>query len=580
MKAFVIVSLVLAVATVSLSICNSYKKMGKHIDDISLTCTPEVLTLNNGTIGTEVSVTFPEKYFDSKTIAKVTPVIVYEGGEVVGTPYYYQGSKVDDNYEVVEKDGGVFTENIEFDYTDEMIKSELQLRVEFKKSTSKKDFVLLNINTGKVVSKDETEVLAENSSDADAIRRSCGYTVAYGVNVMQDDFKYSDLMETMDNNYKLVINTVTKADLAYKINSSKVDSKNLSTSQIDAFKELVATNKTNDRATQSLYANGYASPDGPETFNDKLSKARSESAKKAMDELLEEYGLNVDAAAYGEDWDGFKELVSASDIEDKGLILQVLSLYDSSTQREAEIKNLASVFAELKDDILPALRRAQMLNSTDTQGKTDSEMMVLVNQKNYSELTLEELLHLADSVIEDNETKAEVLSYAAKTYGDARAYNNLGVVLSDMGMNEASLEAFEQASRKGAEATTINKNLALSNLDNGNVAEAGKYSADAETKSALAVAQGNYSAAAATLTGYNAAIANVMNNNYNAAKSAISGDNSADADYLRAVIAALQGDVKTAGAQLKAAIAKNALLAKKAATDVNLANLFESGFEL
>ncbi len=149
-----------------------------------------------------------------------------------------------------------------------------------------------------------------------------------------------------------------------------------------------------------------------------------------------------------------------------------------------------------------------------------------------------------------------------------------------MGMSEASLEAFEQASRKGAEATTINKNLALSNLDNGNVAEAGKYSADAETKSALAVAQGNYSAAAATLTGYNAAIANVMNNNYNAAKSAISGDNSADADYLRAVIAALQGDVKTAGAQLKAAIAKNALLAKKAATDVNLANLFESGFEL
>ena len=128
----------------------------------------------------------------------------------------------------------------------------------------------------------------------------------------------------------------------------------------------------NDRATQNIAVKGYASPDGPVKFNDKLSKARSESGKKVVAKLLKDSGLDIDAAAYGEDWDGFKELVEQSNIKDKDLILQVLSLYNSPAERETEIKNMSTVFNELKKDILPQLRRSVIVNTIDLEGKTDA----------------------------------------------------------------------------------------------------------------------------------------------------------------------------------------------------------------
>ena len=47
-------------------------------------------------------------------------------------------------------------------------------------------------------------------------------------------------------------------------------------------------------------------------------------------------------------------------------------MYSSSTQREDEIKNMSSVFNELKKDILPQLRRSVIVNTIDLEGKTDA----------------------------------------------------------------------------------------------------------------------------------------------------------------------------------------------------------------
>ena len=359
-------------------------------------------------------------------------------------------------------------------------------------------------------------------------------------------------------------------------------SKAANSDELKAFKEHVVETQGNERATQKLSVNGYASPDGPEKFNDKLSSARSESGKKAAEKLLKGTGMDLDAASYGEDWEGFKELVAASDIEDKDIILQVLSRYDSSSQRESEIKNMSAVFTALKKEILPKLRRAQLVNSTDIKGKTDAEMMDLINSGRLDELTNEELLYMAESVVENNSGKARILEYAAKKFNDARAYNNLGVAYANMGEMAKALTAFERAAQLGLNNNEINSNLALAYLANGNMAKAEQYAtaADARTKAMIAAAQGNYSPAASTLTGYNAAIANVMNNDLTAAKRAISSDDSAKADYLRAVIASKEGDLETAKAQLRSAVGKDSALAEKAAKDVNLSNLFASGFKL
>lgn len=577
MKNLFKLSVALVAVALVFSSCNCFKKMAKNRDDIQITCTPEVLTLNNGTVAADISVTIPEKYFNAKAVAKVTPVIVFEGGEVAGTPKYYQGAKVDENYTVVDKNaGGVYTQHVEFPYDERMRESELQLRIEIKCPKGKcKELTLIDANTGAMPTKEEAAILAAGGEKARLLMVKFGLPVALGVNTLQEDLNYASYMEPMANDYKRVTTEVDKTEILYKINDSKITKKALKQSDLDAFRANVDANLENDRATQHIAVSGYASPDGPETFNDKLSKARSETGKAAVAKLLKDAGLDIDAAAYGEDWEGLKELVSQSDIQDKNLILQVLSLYDTPAQRESELKNMATVFNELKSDVLPKLRRSKVINTTDIEGKTNAEMLALVKAGKLGELNNEELLFVAENVAEDNATRIAVLEYAARTYNDARAYNNLGIAYANAGDQEASLKAFEKAANVGGNTAELNNNLALSNLANGNIDEAKKYlqAANVQTKSMAAAAQGNYTEAAKNLKGMDAAIAYTMNKDYAAAKKAIAGETSAEADYLRGVIASKEGDTRTAEAQIRSAIQKNPKLAQKAATDVNLKGL-------
>ena len=571
MKNFMKLSVVLVAGALAFSNCNCFKKMAKNRDEVNLTVNPEVLTLNNGFVAADINVTFPESYFNKKAVVKVTPVIVFEGGEVAGTPKFYQGSSVDENYTVVANNGGSFTQHVEFPYDPRMDQCALQLRAEIKcASGGCKEFTLVNLNDGSIATKEQMEVLAGSDEAAKAaLAKEFGLTVAYGLNTLQKDIKYGDIMEPMANNYKRVTTVVDKTDLLYAINSSVVTKKNERKADLGNFKDNVDKNLHNDRATQNIAIKGYASPDGPEKFNDKLSKARSESGKKVVAKLLKNSGLEIDAAAYGEDWAGFKELVEKSDIKDKNLILQVLSLYNSPAQRESEIKNMTSVFNELKSDILPELRRSQIVNSTDIQGKTDAEIMAAY--RNGDDLTVEEYLYAAETLANGANEQVSILATAAKKYNDARVYNNLGVAQTKAGQKASALKSFEKAASLDS-SKELNKNLLLSNLANGRTAEAKKYaqSADAESKAALAAAQGDYKTAANSLEGYNAAVASVMNNDLAAAKKAIAKDSSADADYLRAVIAVKEGDLNTADAQLKSAVSKNPALADKAAKDINL----------
>ena len=564
---------VLAVVVLTLSGCNCFKKMAKNQDDVKITCTPEVLVLNNGTVEADITVEFPVKYFNAKAVLKVTPVMVFDGGEVAGTTQYFQGSKVDDNYTVIDKKmGGVYTMHVSFPYDSRMECSELQLRAEIKcPKGGCKEFTLVNLNNGAVLTKDEAAILAAGGAEAMELKRAFGLTVAYGVNTMQKDINYAAAMQNMASGYKNVTTEVTKANYIYAINSSSLTKKAQSSDELTAFQSNVAEQKDNDRIKQNIYVKGYASPDGPEKFNDKLSAARSESGKKAAEKLLADMGLELDAASYGEDWEGFKELVAASNIEDKELILSVLNSFESTSEREEQIKNMSQVFDALKNEILPQLRRAQLVNSSDITGKTDDEMAALVRAGKFDELNVLEKLHIASTGKLSQNEKIAVLE-AAVAEGGATAYNNLGVAYAEAGNGAMAAEAFAAAVKAGGNASEINNNLALVNLMNGNTAAAKAYTANAskQTKALAAAAEGNYAAAQSELSGYNAAIAAAMNADYTAAKQFIANNTSAEADYLRAIIATKQGDMATATAELKSAIAKNAAYAERCKKDVNL----------
>lgn len=581
MKKLMQLSVVLAAAALVFSSCNCFKKMAKNRDEVQLNCTPEVLVLNKGVVAADLNATFPAKYFNKKAVLKVTPVMVFEGGEIAGSPIYLQGSKVKENYTVVDAAATcTMSEHVEFPYDPRMQQSELQLRAEIKCPSGKcKEFTPVNLNNGAIPTKEEAAILAGTDEQAKAaLLKEYGLTIAYGVNTLQNDLDYAALMDQLANDFKKVTTVVDKADILYAINSSVVTSTAKKNADLEAFKANVDANLQNDRASQSITVKGYASPDGPEKFNDELSSARSKTGQKTIAQLLKDAGLEIDAAAYGEDWEGFKELVEKSNIKDKNLILQVLSLYSNSVQRESEIKNMASVFNELKEEILPQLRRSLVVNTTDIQGKTDAEILDCI--KNGQELSAEEYLYAAQVLVKNPKEQAAILTTASKKYNDARIYNNLGVAQAELGDAKAALTSFNKAAKLDASAE-VNNNLVMANLANGNINEAKKYAkaADAEAKAAVAAAEGNYAAAAKSLKGYNLAIAETMNANYGAAKKAIAADKSAEADYLRAVIAVQEGDLKTAEAQLKSAVKKEERMMAKAEKDVNLKALFENGFK-
>ena len=561
MKNLFKMTLVLVAAALTMTGCDCFKKMAKNSSEVTITCTPEVLVLNSGKVVADVTAEIPAKYFDKNAALKVTPALVYEGGVTKGNTLLLQGEKVADNGMLVKNGENLsIKRHIEFNYKPEMQISNLVLIVEVKcKSGKCKEFTLVNANTGEVIGADTKLTPAEY-----------GLVIAKGVNTIQAELDYSEAMQNAANNYKRVTTVVTKADIVYQINSSSVAKKAVQTEELKSLKSGVEANKTNERVAQSLYVNGYASPDGPEKFNDKLSEKRSKTGLKAVEKLLADAGVNIDAAAYGEDWEGFKEAVAASNIADKDLILQVLNMYSSSAEREKEIKNMSAVFKSLKTDVLPQLRRAQVVNSADVTGWSDEEMLALINEGKISTLKLEELLHIATV----SEAVAEAALIEATKSGDARAWNNLALVYAKAGNYAKAIECLNKV-QSGVDAE-LNNNYALVYAAEGDVVKAEGYAANAsaETKAMVAAAKGDYATAAQTLkSGYNAAIVNLQNGNLSAAKQCIASDMSAKADYLRAVIACKEGDLNGAKAQLNSAVSKDASLKAKAEKDINLAAL-------
>jgi Flp pilus assembly protein TadD len=543
MKKIVKYGVLLTAAALTLSSCNCFKKMAKNQDLISVSTNPEQLTLVGGEIVTDVTVVFPAKYFNPKAIVRVTPMLVFAGGAIEGAPKYFQGEKVNDNYTVISKtSGGTFTQRIAFPWDPRARQCTLELKVEGKCKNG--DYVL-----GGVV------------------------TVAEGVNTLQQDLAYADAMTLLADDFKRVTHETGSVNIMYQVNSSNVRAGELSKEQAKLFEEFIRENENRDRVTLgNIQARGYASPEGPEGFNDQLSQKRSQSGRTAIERQLRGVNVNYDVASYGEDWEGFKELVEASNMRDKAMIIQVLNMYSSAAQRDVEIRNMSAVFEELKQNILPELRRTQMLATTDIQGKTDAELVAAANN-NIASLNVEETLFAATLFSADAD-KARIYRSAADRFNDARAWNNLAIALASQGDWAGAENALARATQASSDPAMVN-NLALVAMAQGKMAEAARYlpTASSQAKALSEVTKGNYAAASRGLEGYNKAVADVLGGNLSAAKNALVGDTGAAADYLRGVIAAKEGDVAAAATAVRAAIAKEPALRAKAQADVNLKSI-------
>lgn len=555
MRRIFIASLALIAMSFTLSSCNCYTKMMKETPASSMvTTSPEILTLKGDNVVGTLNVKFPEKVFHKYGVLKVTPVLKYNGGEAVGEPKFLQGEKVQDNYTVISyKNGGAYQQALSFPFKEEMRISTLVLRVEakcLKKGNKIKNFTEYETDIPVSCGVSSLQLLADNYAK---------------VAIAPDAF----VRNTQESE---------SAKIMFQVNRHEVRKAQLNSEEIATLQKFITeSNADPKRTVGNTYTQSYASPEGPTDFNDKLSKNRGTSTEKALAEKFKKEETPAgafDINPMGEDWEGFKELVAQSDIQDKDLILQVLSMYNDPQVREREIRNMSAVYVVLKDKVLPELRRSKMTVTVDVEGLTDDELRAAV-QSDIKSLKLEEMLFAA-TLFEDNATKGKIYKAAADQYNDFRAWNNLGVVRAKEGKYSEAKDLFTKASNINNSNPQVINNLGVVALAEGKKAEAANFFAASTApeakynKGLVEMANGNYSAAISSLDGYNKALAQYLNGDVSSAKSSLrSMDNCWRPNYLKAVIAAQEGDVITLKASLKKAIELNPEAKTWAESEIN-----------
>ena len=546
-----------ALLVLALSSCG---KMGELSSDY-FTTNPEVLEAIGGKVPVTINGKFPEKYMKKKATVEVTPVLRWKGGEAKGQPAVFQGEKVEGNGQTISyKVGGSYTMKASFDYVPEMANSELYL--DFKITKGKKTYTIpsVKIADGVIATSELPTAASSNASYAnDAFQR--------------------------------IIKDAQTANIMFLIQQANLRNSELNSDDMKEFHKKVAeiNADTKNYKLNNIEISAYASPDGGVELNTGLAENRENNTEKYMQRQLKKGKIdaNLDAKYTAQDWEGFQELVSKSNLQDKDLILRVLSMYQDPEQRETEIKNISSVYKTLADEILPQLRRARLTANYDIIGRSDDEINEAFNT-DAKVLSVEELLYAA-TLTNDNARKEAIFTKTTQLYpNDFRAYNNLGELAFAAGDAAKAESYFKQAASQNANAPEVNANLGLCELVKGNVAAAESYLGKATGANAanealgnLYIKQGQYDRAVNAFGDAktnSAAQAQILAKDYNKAKATLSAIKNPDAmtDYLMAIVGARTNNASLVSSSIKSAIAKDASMAQRAANDREFAKFADS----
>ena len=530
---------------------SSCSKMGELSPDY-FTTSPEVLEAIGGKVPVTITGKFPEKYFKKNATVEVTPVLRWEGGEAKGQPATFQGEKVQGNDQTISyKTGGTYTMKASFDYVPEMAKSELYLDFKIKKGKKEYTIPSVKIADGVIATSELPTVNSANAALApDAFQR--------------------------------IIKQAKEAQIMFLIQQANLRASELKSDSLKAFNKQVVTvaGDTKNYKLNNIEISAYASPDGGVKLNTTLAEDRQNNTEKYLNKELKKGKIEttVDAKYTAQDWEGFQELVSKSNIQDKDLILRVLSMYNDPEQRETEIKNISSVYKTLADEILPQLRRARLTANYDVIGRSDEEINEAFDT-DAKVLSVEELLYAA-TLTNDKARQEAIYKKTTELYpNDFRAYNNLGMMAYANGDFTTAENYFKQAASKNANAPEVNTNLGYIEMVKGNVANAETYlskSTGANTANEalgnLYIKQGQYDRAVQAFgdTKTNsAALAQILAKDYNKAKSTLSAVKNPDAytNYLMAVVGARTNNADLVKSSMDKVKQQDAALAAKAQND-------------
>ncbi len=545
--------------------CGGLKKMKKEAQNVKYTVTPSPLELHADEVEVTVKGKIPPKYFNKKVIVEATPVLKWNGGEKAYGTKKLQGESVEDNNLVISNaEGGSFTYTAKVPYEESMRVSELEIRLK-----------------GYVAGKEDKAMEFEPYKIADGVISTPSLVKLDGRGIIGKD------------KFVRIVPETKYAEILYTIQQANVRGSQKRSEQMKALKSYIEEVKSNERkAFKGVSISSYASPDGSEEINAPLSERRGKSAEKYMNRefrKVDEAKNNenfISSKSTAEDWDGFKELVQASDLQDKNLILRVLSMYSDPAQREKEIKNISATYVTLAKEILPKLRRSKINVNVDLIGYSDEEIKAIYNQKPDS-LKLEELLYAA-TLYSNQDQKLEVYKKVQKVYPKCwRGFNNAAVIYLSKG-ETIKAKAELQKARALAENTIVMNNLAVVEIQEGNINKAEELLASASgagaevnyNKGTVAIKKGDYSSAVSAFgsdCSFNAALAKLLNGDNSGASKTI--DCSKDKAtcmgyYLKAIVEARNDNSDAVFNNLRLGVEKNAKLKAKAKTDIEFAKYF------
>ena len=552
-------NLILTLSACSLVLMTSCSKLGKLSAD-NFSVTPNPLETVGGKVPATVEGQFPEKFMNKKATVTVVPELRYGNGQVAkGQAVTFQGEKVMANHKVISyRLGGRYTMKTVFDYVPAMQKSDMYLAFDARIGNSKVNVPAIKVATG---------VIATAELYRKAMQQG-------GACLALDSFQR-------------VIDHKQEANVKFLINQANLRSNELKNNSVREFVSMLKRiNADREKlAIKNVEVQAYASPEGGFTFNDKLANKRQNVSEGYVKQQLKGTNLQTDIDAHytAQDWEGFMKLVQASKIQDKDIILRVLSMYKDPQEREQQIRNMSEGFRELADGILPELRRSRLIINYQTIGRSDQQI-----KQQYAadptKLSLEELLYAA-SLTNDVKAKKAIYKKTTELYDrDYRAYNNLAALALNEGDEHTANSYLSQALQANRKAPEAYANKAYINLTHGEIAEAEHNLADAteangfnEVIGNLHIARGNYANATDELFNDNnsAALAQLPNKNYVAAEQTLKAIKQPNGltYYLFAVLNARQGKNDTAAKYLKEALQKDPSLAEYAKNDLELAKV-------
>ena len=553
---------ILFLAAAVMTSCSGLNKMKKNSNLVKYEVTPKVLQTDAGMVTVTIKGTYPEKYFDKKTTVTLTPVLTYAGGETAFEKVQVvQGESVQANNKVITATGGDFTYTSSIPYTEAMKLSELKLKIAAVRGKKNLDFDPVKLADGVIA----TSTLVEK----------------HGRAIMMKD------------NFVRIVPETQVADINYMINRSDILGKELKAEDIALLKEYIKTVSTDpNRQFKTTVVSSYASPDGTLKINEPLSEKRGVAADKFIKKEFGKIEAAKDPAFFDskttpEDWDGFKTEVENSSMQDKDLILRVLSMYSDPDVREKEIKNMSAAFETLKTDILPKLRRSKMMVNVDKIGRTDEQILSAM-KSDPSVLSLEEMLYSA-TLTKDLNEQLKFYQVTAQNHPKCiRAHNDIGYTYMALGKVDEAIQEFE-AAKAIQNNDVVKNNLGFGALVKGDMAKAEGYftsmtAATPESKwglGVIAITKGEYDKAVnlfGTEPCFNLALAQVLKGDVNKAKATLDGMKElckcGKPSYLKAVVGARLDDKNYMVAGLKEAIGFKADWKEYAKTDIEFAKYF------